>query len=370
MENHNENAHYKVLIVDDVDTNLDLASSILNSAGYITKTASSGMRAIELAKESRYDLILLDIMMPIMSGIETCITLKKHGLIESTPVIFFTASDDNKLLAKAYSVGGVDYIRKPFFKEELLARVNNHIKIKNYERNLVGMVEEKTKEISQTQVQLMYILGAISDGHSEETHLHVKRVSEFTYLLARLYGLSQEESLILKDASTLHDIGKLGVSSSILHKADKLTDLEYEEMKKHPELGSKMLADSSLPLFKAASIVCLEHHEQYNGMGYPNALKGENIHIYGRIVAIADVFDALSFKRSYKESWSQERVLTYIDSLKGTYFDPQLVDIFFEHLDKFLEIYDYEVEKSIKRVKKPKKIVQIFQTLFNKTPRY
>jgi len=369
MKNHNENSIYKILIVDDVETNLELASSILQNAGYMTDTANSGMNAIDLAKESRYDLILLDIMMPIMSGIETCISLNKNRLVDSTPIIFFTASDDNKLLAKAYSVGGVDYIKKPFFKEELLARVNLHIKIKDYEKNLEDMVEDKTKEISQTQVQLMYILGAISDGHSTETQLHVKRVSEFTYLLATLYGLSAEESSILKDASTLHDIGKLGVPSNILHKEGPLTDLEYEEMKKHPELGSKMLADSSLPLFKAASIVSLQHHEQYNGMGYPNALKGEDIHIYGRIVALADVFDALLFKRSYKESWSQERVLKYIDSLKGSYFDPKLVNIFFANVDQFLAIYDCELEKSVQRVEKPKKIVQIFQTLFNKTPK-
>ncbi len=369
MKINTDNSNYKILIVDDVDTNLDLASKILSDAGYITKTATSGMKSIKLAKKSNYDLILLDIMMPVMSGIETCINFKKNPLTQSIPIIFFTASDDNKLLTKAYNVGGVDYIKKPFFKEELLARVALHIKVKDYEKDLEKKVKEKTKEINETQIKLMNILGSISDGHSTETQLHVQRVSDVTYLLATLYGLSKEESLILKDASKLHDIGKLGISNSIIHKEDELTDSEYKEMKKHPLLGSNMLSDSSLPLFKAASIVCLEHHEQYNGMGYPNALKGENIHIYGRIVALADVFDALSFKRSYKESWTQDRVLNYIDNLSGTYFDPKLVDIFFKNIDKFLDIYDYHVGESIQRVEKPKKIVQILNTFLNRTPK-
>lgn len=363
--NNNKN---KILIVDDVEANLDLASKILKNHGYITEIAHDGESALELLfnRSSNYELILLDIMMPGISGIETCQKIKENSLTSMIPVIFFTASDDNKLLAEAYSVGGVDYIKKPFFKEELLARVNLHIKVKDYEKNLEKKVAEKTKEIIQTQIELMYVLGSIADGHSSETQLHMKRVSEVTYLLAILYGLPVEEAKILKDASTLHDIGKLGISNDIVHKKGTLANHEYEEMKKHPQLGSDMLANSSLPLFKAATIVCKEHHEQYNGMGYPKGLKGDKIHIYGRIVALADVFDALSFKRSYKDEWTQERVLSYIDSLSGTYFDPKLVEIFFENIELFLKIYGEQLQESVKRVEKPRKIVQIFNTLFNR----
>jgi len=340
-----DNAKYTVLIVDDVSGNVKLASEILEREGFAIRSANDGMTAIKIVREEKIDLILLDIMMPKMGGIETCKHLKSSIETQSAPVIFFTASDDKETLTQAYSVGGVDYIKKPFFKEELLARVNLHISLRDYEKNLEEKVEEKTQEIVDTQVQLMYILGSIADGHSEETQLHVQRVSRVTYLLAKLYGLSEEESIILKDASTLHDIGKLGIPNNIIHKQGTLTDAEFNEMKRHPVIGAEMLSDTNLPLFNAASIVCMQHHEQYNGMGYPKGLKGKDIHIYGRIVALADVFDALLFKRSYKESWTQDKVLQYIKKLRGVYFDPTLIDIFFANVDKFLDIYDEHLDE-------------------------
>jgi len=341
------NAKYTVLIVDDVSGNVQLASEILSRERFEIYSANDGMSAIKIAREEEIDLILLDIMMPKMGGIETCKHLKRSIETQSIPVIFFTASDDKETLTQAYSVGGVDYIKKPFFKEELLARVNLHINLRDYEKNLEKKVEEKTQEIVNTQVKLMHILGSIADGHSEETQLHVQRVSEVTYLLSKLYGLSEEESTILKDASTLHDIGKLGISNNIVHKKGTLTDAEFKEMKKHPLIGAKMLSNTNLPLFNVASIVSMQHHEQYNGMGYPKGLKGKDIHIYGRIVALADVFDALLFKRSYKESWTQEKVLQYIKKLRGIYFDPTLIDIFFANADQFLAIYDERLDKVI-----------------------
>jgi putative two-component system response regulator len=361
-----DNAKYTVLIVDDVSGNVKLASEILEREGYSIRSANNGMSAIKIVRTEKIDLILLDIMMPKMGGIETCKHLKSSIESQSVPVIFFTASDDKETLTQAYNVGGVDYIKKPFFKEELLARVNLHISLRDYEKNLEEKVEEKTQEIVTTQVQLMYILGSIADGHSTETQLHVQRVSEVTYLLAKLYGLSEEESIILKDASTLHDIGKLGIPSNIIHKKGTLTDDEFKEMKRHPVIGAEMLSDTNLPLFKAASIVCMQHHEQYNGMGYPKGLKGKNIHIYGRIVSLADVFDALLFKRSYKESWTQEKVLEYIKKLKGSFFDPTLIDIFFANIDQFLAIYDEHLNKKISIEKEQNSFVDSLKNLFKR----
>ncbi len=356
---------YKILIVDDVAENLKLVDSILTRVGYITKTAIDGLTALRLVKDSKYDLILLDIMMPIMGGLETCQYLKVNPETASIPVIFLTASNDKNTLTKAYSVGGVDYIKKPFFKEELLARVDLHIKLKDYEKNLEYKVQEKTREISDTQIQLMYTLGSIAEGHSEETQKHVQRVSEFTYLLARFYGMKKEEALRLKNASSLHDIGKLGISDNILHKNGALSNREFKEIKKHTLLGAEMLSHSKLPLFKTATIVCMQHHEKYNGTGYPKKLAGESNHIYGRIVAIADVFDALSIKRSYKDSWSQGDVLDYIKEMSGTNFDPKLVDIFFKNIDAFLKIYNTQLEKNFKS-KKTNNLKQAIGRLFGK----
>ena len=339
------NSKYNILVVDDVKENLALVKRILDDSNYKTQTAPDGLTALRLVKNHKVDLILLDIMMPVMSGIEVCRYLKVEPSTASIPVIFLTANADKATLTKAYSVGGSDYLRKPFFKEELLARVNTRLRLRDYEKNLEQKVEERTKEIADTQVQLMNVLGGIAEGHSKETHSHVKRVTLFTYKLALLWGMSKEEAKLLKDASSLHDIGKLGINNNILHKEGILTKQEYKAMQEHSKLGASMLGQSSLPLFKAARIVACEHHEKYDGSGYPNKHKGDNIHIYGRIVAIADVFDALSFKRSYKNSWTEEEVLVYMKDMRGKHFDPKLIDLFFENIDDFLKIYNIQIQK-------------------------
>ncbi|NPA65852.1 MAG: response regulator [Epsilonproteobacteria bacterium] len=336
---------HHVLIVDDTKENLKIVEKILQMAGYTTECCRSGIDALRTVKKKDFDLILLDIMMPDMSGLEVCRFLKIDSKTSSIPVIFLTADTHKETITKAYKVGGSDYLKKPFYKEELLARVQTRIQLRDYEKNLEATVEQRTKEIQETQIQLMYILGGIAEGQSKETQEHVQRVSEFTYKLAILYGMSHKEASLLKNASFLHDIGKLGISSTILHKNAHLTKKEFKEMQKHAILGAQMLQHSNLPLFKAARIVAYEHHEKYDGSGYPRGLKGKEIHIYGRIVAIADVFDALAFKRSYKKQWQLEEILAYMKDMRGKHFDPELIDLFFENIDSFLKIYNIHIEK-------------------------
>ncbi len=363
-----DNSKYNILVVDDVRENVQLVVAVLGNVGYTIATAYDGLTAIRKAKEEKFDLILLDIMMPIMGGIDTCKYLKKNQESASIPVIFLTASDDKQILTQAYNAGGVDYIKKPFFKEELIARVNSRLKLRDYEKNLEQKVEMRTREIADTQIQLMQVLGGIAEGHSKETQQHVKRVSEFTYTLAKLYGIEDKEAKILKNAASLHDIGKIAVRDNILHKNGVLDKDEFTQMKEHAQMGATMLSHSELPLFKAATVVCLNHHEKWDGSGYPNSLKGEDIHIYGRIVALADVFDALSFKRTYKNAWSQEEVLKFIKDMRGKHFDPTLVDIFFDNIDEFLKIYDFhnktfEMEKKLSKHKKSKILQWLFKEL-------
>jgi len=183
-------------------------------------------------------------------------------------------------------------------------------------------------------------MGEVGESRSKETGNHVKRVAEYSHLLALLYGLSKKEAEILFTASPMHDIGKVGIPDSILNKAGKLTHEEFEIMKTHADIGYKVLKGSDGEVLKAASIVAYEHHEKYDGTGYPRGLKGDDIHIYGRITAIADVFDALSHDRCYKKAWELDQILTLFKEQKGKHFDPQLIDLFFENLDKFLEIKD------------------------------
>ncbi len=347
----------KILVVDDVKENIKILVSILKQEGYDVQTATNGYEALELTKEGDFDLILLDIMMPDISGLEVCRYLKVEPTTANIPVIFLTASDDKSILTKAFEVGGIDYIKKPYFKEELLSRVQAALKIRYYEKGLEEEVRRRTEEMKEAQIYLMRMLGGVAEGHSLETYQHVKRVSEVTYILAKKYGLGDDEAETLKYASYLHDIGKIGVKDYILHKKEKLTKKEFEEIKKHPKLGAAMLEGVKLPLFEIAKIVSLQHHEKWDGSGYPNGYKGEEIHIYARIVAIADVFDALLSKRSYKEDWGWGDVLVFFREMRGKHFDPQLIDILFDNIGEFLALYnksekDFNNAKSFENKKK------------------
>jgi response regulator RpfG family c-di-GMP phosphodiesterase len=183
-------------------------------------------------------------------------------------------------------------------------------------------------------------MGAIGERRSEETGFHVKRVAEYSKLFALYYGLDTKEAEMLQQASPMHDIGKVGIPDSILNKPGIFTPEEHKRMQEHTTLGYNMLKSSKRPLLQTAAIVANEHHERWDGKGYPNGLKGEEIHIYGRITAIADVFDALGSDRIYKKAWEDERIFKLFKEERGKQFDPKLVDIFFEHLEEFLSIRD------------------------------
>lgn len=198
------------------------------------------------------------------------------------------------------------------------------------------------KEVAETQAEIIYTLGEVMESRSKETASHVKRVAQYTHLIAQKFGLDEEESFILKSASPLHDIGKIGIEDSILLKPGQLTKDEFEIMKTHSTIGYDILKKSTRSILRAAAIIAHEHHEKYDGSGYPNGNKGNDIHIYGRIVAIADVFDALTHKRVYKEAWSFEESIEFLINQKGRHFDPQLVDLFIDNLNEVKKIYSIE----------------------------
>ncbi len=194
------------------------------------------------------------------------------------------------------------------------------------------------QEIEETQKEVIFTMGAIGESRSKETGNHVRRVAEYSKLIALHYGLPKEEAEMLKQASPMHDIGKVAIEDAILNKPAKLTEEEFNVMKHHTELGYDMLKHSHRPLLQTAAIVAYEHHEKYNGKGYPRGLKGTDIHIYGRITAFADVFDALGNSRCYKPAWEDEKIFKLFQEERGQHFDPKIVDIFFSHLDDFLLI--------------------------------
>jgi response regulator RpfG family c-di-GMP phosphodiesterase len=214
------------------------------------------------------------------------------------------------------------------YKTELEERVENAVK----------EIKSLNNEIVETQKEILFKMGAIGESRSKETGNHVRRVAYYSYILAKKYGLNEESAKILRDASPMHDIGKVAIPDNILHKPGKLTDEEFKIMKDHSQIGYDLLKYSKRPLLQTASIVAYQHHEKWNGRGYPRGLKGSEIHVYGRITAIADVFDALGSDRVYKKAWKLERILELFRIERGEHFDPKLVDIFFDNLDDFLKI--------------------------------
>jgi len=326
-----------ILIVDDTETNVENLIVLLEEK-YELLAATDGYEALEILQEESVDLVLLDIMMPNIDGFEVCQKIKSNPKTDNIPVIFITAKTDEEAIERAYEVGGVDYVTKPFRAKEVLSRVANHLALSEQQRYLEYLVNQKTKEIVETQKEIIFTMGVIGENRSKETGNHVKRVALYSEILALGYGLSKEESSMLREVSPMHDIGKVAIADEILKKPARFMPQEFEIMKKHAELGYNMLKDSTKELLKNASIVAYEHHEKWDGSGYPRGLKGEEIHIYGRITAIADVFDALGSTRVYKEAWSDEKIFQLFREEKGKHFDPKLVDVFFQNIDAILKV--------------------------------
>lgn len=336
---------FRVLIVDDIGKNIQVVANLLKDENYHLSYATSGNQALEIVRGSMFDLILLDIMMPGLDGYETCKRIKQLPNYSETPVIFLTARDDHDSIVKGFASGGQDYVTKPFNTAELLARVGTHLKLKAFEDSQQQKIDDAiaelrrlNDELEDSQKEVVFTLGAIAETRSKETGMHVKRVAEYSRLLAILSGTPVHEADILALASPMHDLGKVGIPDNILHKNGPLTHEERVIMDTHAQLGYDMLKRSNREILKTAAIVALEHHEKWDGSGYPYKKSGLNIHLYGRVTALADVFDALCSKRCYKEPWNDDEIFDYIRSQKGGHFDPALVDLFFDNLEHFLII--------------------------------
>ncbi|MEA3387333.1 MAG: response regulator [Patescibacteria group bacterium] len=220
--------------------------------------------------------------------------------------------------------------------------ITNEVRLREYMSKQLeekdSCINQTNKEMVDTQREMILTLGEVAETRSQETGLHVKRVSEYSYLLATLYGLSDIDASTLRSVSPMHDVGKVGIPDSILNKPGKLTPGEFELMKEHAVIGYEMLNKSDRPLIKAASIIAHEHHERWNGTGYPNGKKGKDIHIFARITAVADVFDALGHDRVYKKAWPIDDILKLLKEERGKHFDPSLIDLFFANLSMFLDL--------------------------------
>ena len=337
----------EILIIDDIRENIQVLESFLSKQEYKIRTALDGKTAIISINVKKPDLILLDINMPDMDGFEVSKILKADDKTKDIPIIFISGNTDTQDKINAFNAGGVDYITKPFANEEVLARVKMHLELSEYRHSLEDKVQEGisaiqnlNNELELTQNELIYAMSAIAEEHSDETGQHVKRVGEYSFLLSKLSNLDMETSKLIHQASPMHDIGKVGIPDNILHKPGPLTDKEWKIMKTHSQKGYHIFEDSTRCVLMMAGTIAREHHERWDGSGYPNGLRGEDIHIAGRIVMLADVFDALSNERSYKKAWSLEKTKKFVIENRAIMFDPKLVDLFIENFEEFVEIHN------------------------------
>ena len=255
-----------------------------------------------------------------------CKILKANPTTAHIPVIFVTALTQEQDESEGFSLGAVDYITKPISPAIVKARVKTHLSL------------VQAEQLKQAHVDLVERLGRAAEYKDTDTGEHIARMSQYSKVLALALGMNEQHAELLRQAAPMHDVGKIGIPDSILLKPGKLTPDEFAHMKEHAAIGAKILANSPSPLLQLAHVLAIEHHEKWDGTGYPNGLKGEEISIEGRIVAIADVFDALTSKRPYKEPWSIEQTIEHMQHQAGKHFDPHLVELFIGQIDAVLAI--------------------------------
>jgi len=336
----------KIVIVDDEIVNLLLLEDILQNEGYKNvSTFSDSMEALEHLQKHSVDALITDFDMPNIDGIQLLKeSRKEHPDLVS---IMITANNDNEMMRKALEAGVTEFLLKPISPIIFKLRLHNILTIeaslnlsKDFNKRLAEKVEEATAALKQSEYEALEVLSKAGEYKDPETASHIARVAHYSKLLAKAYGLCEKEQNIIYYAAPLHDIGKIGIADAILLKPGKLTGDEFTSMQEHPSIGAAILHGKKNVFLQAGEIIALSHHEKYNGKGYSQGLQGESIPLYGRIVAVADVFDALTSKRSYKEAWSFEKALNLLIEEKGEHFDPKIVDLFVENIDKVKIIYE------------------------------
>ncbi len=332
----------KILVVDDEDGNLRLTESRLSPLDYEVILARDGEEALTKVKETPPDVILLGTLMPKIDGFEVTRRLKQDEATKAIPVVMMTAQSEVEERLKALEAGADDFLTKPVDEVELRARVNSLLKVKayndhlfNYQKELETEVTKRTQDLAKAfqkvkvaSLDTVYRLSRAAEYKDEDTGAHVQRMSHYSSAIARAMGLDDEFVESVLWASPMHDIGKIGIPDRVLQKPGKLDPDEWVIMRQHTTIGAEILKDASADFIKLAADIALTHHEKWDGSGYPQGMKGSDIPLAGRIVALADVFDALTSERPYKAPFPLEKALAIIKDSQGSHFDPELVDVF------------------------------------------
>ena len=348
VQEDSEDGLYSILALSSASQKISHELEVLNEK--ISQILKNNVRALQTTLSqikiaiALFMLVSIAFILYINKMIVRSIILRMEKLKEGM-VSFFDLLAQKNDGVKHIVIDGNDEIA------EIMKIIGNHMyiaeKVLEGERDQSERIKLKVKEglkeitalnneVEATQREIVFTMGSIAEERSKETGQHVQRVAEYSLILARLYGLSLEESILIKNASPMHDIGKIGIPDAILNKPGKFTDEEFEIMKTHSEIGYRMLQHSKKSILKAAAILAYQHHERWDGKGYPQGFKGDEIHIYGRITAIADVFDALGSERVYKKAWPLKKILQLFEEERGKQFDPYLVDLFLDNLEYFL----------------------------------
>ncbi len=327
-----------ILVVDDDTSNLRMASHILSEQGMRASCLKSGEDALAFLEGNRPDLVLLDIHMPGMDGFETLAAMRADAKTADIPVIFLTADDDAETETRGLEAGAMDFIKKPFIPEVLMLRVRHTVDLIRLQSDLANEVAKKTAEVTQQHEKLerlsmqivKTITGAI-DAKDTYTNGHSTRVAEYAREIARRAGFSVKQQDDIYMMGLLHDVGKIGIPEAIINKPSRLTDEEYAEIKTHPLVGASIL--KNITEFPQFAVGARWHHERYDGKGYPDGLSGEDIPLEARVIAIADAYDAMSSRRSYRDVLPQEYVRGELVKGKGSQFDPRLTEVMLEMVD-------------------------------------
>lgn len=347
-----------ILVVDDNELNRDVLKRRLVRQDYAILTASDGYEALRKLAENKVDLILLDIMMPGMDGIEVLERVKSDDNLRHIPVIMITALDEIKSVARCIEMGAEDYLPKPFNPVLLMARVSAclekkqlHDQEQQYTHDLESQVQKQIREIAESQLSTIFATSKLAESKDPETGAHLERMRMYCRILAEDLAKTEKYSSVISDgyidciytASPLHDIGKVGVPDSILSKPGKLDREEFEIMKTHTTIGGDTLraVDEKHPgndFIRMGIEIADNHHEKWDGSGYPNGKKGEEIPLSARILALADVYDALTSVRCYKEAFSHEKSRAIIIEGDGQHFDPDIVEAFLRCEEQFVDI--------------------------------
>ncbi|WP_277058629.1 HD domain-containing phosphohydrolase [Trichlorobacter lovleyi] len=326
-----EHPAYTVLLVDDNPENIRLLDEALRDE-YTIKVATRGEKALEIARSMPVDIILLDIMMPGMNGFDTCRQLKADPATRGIPVIFVSARGEVEDESVGFACGGVDYITKPVRFPVVRARLRTHLALYSQERTLEQLVRQRTTELAESRMEILQCLGRAAEYRDNETGRHVIRMSHYCYIIAKAYGVSDDEANLLRTVSPMHDIGKIGIPDSVLLKQARLNADDRAIIQQHCAIGHNILGTHPSPLLRSAAMVALTHHERWDGNGYPNRLHGEDIPLFSRILAIADVFDALTSCRPYKQAWPLADAVEEIQRCSGSHFEPAVVEAFLRSL--------------------------------------